>query len=194
MATTKHTTDVLRGYIQDLLAVHRHTAEAMKRHADDDALDTVPGAADLVRETVSMLENHLHDLQTLLGVTGGQGPVGQVKEAVTAVTGFITGIYGQARTDTAPRMLRDDATSIHFIQVCTGMLHTTALAFKDDATARVTSEMIKHHAPIAVRFGEIVPHAVQADLAKDYAVVDANAADRAVRVLQEAWQSASAHG
>jgi hypothetical protein len=194
MAAHTQTSDVVKGYTQDLLATIRHATEAVKRHVEEERLDTVPGAKALVQDTVTMFESHLRELESLLESAGGKGPIGQAKEALTTITGVLAGVYGQIRTDTASRALRDDATSLNFIHNATAMLHATALAFKEDRTARVAERILRDIPPMVMRYADVLPHAAVIGVSKDYAVADSDAPNQTVRLMHEAWQAASAHG
>ena len=76
---------------------------------------------------------------------------------------------------------------------CATMLHTTALALNDSATAVLTLRHIQEYPPLTMALSELLPHAVVADLAADNVpVLNPAAAEEAVRNLNDAWHGASA--
>lgn len=188
----KETRDIIRGYATDLLAVHRHSLEAIKRHANDDDIAKIPGARDIVAQAIAVLEGNMNRLESRLAVLGGQGASGQIKEAVTTATGFLVGLYGQARGEPASRALRDDYAAMSFVLVCTTMLHATARALRDMDTAAVTSAMMHDLPPVIVRLADIVPQAVVAELAIEHGIVDGAADEMTIREIKETWRAASA--
>lgn len=186
-------TDTLRGYIADLISVLRHTCEAVERQSNDSNVCRVSGASRVVQDINQMLRRQLTALEQRQQSLGGSGMVGTVKEAVTSVTGFITGLYDKMRSETASRALRDDYTALNFIYLCTGMLHTTALAVRDVQTAELTRQNMDELPPRIMALHGLVPHAVVADLGADgVPISDAQAADTAVRSMENAWRSISA--
>jgi len=90
-------------------------------------------------------------------------------------------------------MLRDDHTALSFVTVCTTMLHTTALALNDSATAALTLRHIQEYPPLIMALGELLPHAVVAELIADNSLaVNPGAAEEAIRNLNDSWHGASA--
>lgn len=180
--------DTIKGYVGDLIAVHRHVLEAIKRHVEDKELTALPDAESTLHDTITVLTRNMRGLEERLQALGGPGAAGQIKEAVTTMTGFLTGVFGQVRGETASRMLRDNYTAINFIMICATMLHTTARAFRDDYTASVTHNIMNELPPVLMRLADLVPHAVVADLAKKYPAIDNTADESAIREAREAWR------
>ena len=183
--------DIVRGYTADQIAAHRHVLEAITRHAEDPSLSKVPGASVVIARAVEMLAAHIKLLDARVTALGGQGPVGGLKEAVTSVTGFLTGLYGQVRGETASRMLRDDYTGINFLLVCTTMLHTTARAFNDEQTTDVTSIIMRDLPGVLMTLQDLVPEAVVIDLAADHPELDRRADSMAGMEIKAAWRAAA---
>lgn len=184
--------DIIRGYVADQIAAHRHVLEAVTRHAEDPSLSRVAGAQAAVARAVSTLAAHLGMLDLRVEALGGQGPIGGLKEAVTSVTGYLTGLYGQVRGETAARMLRDDYTAINFLLVCATMLHTTARAFKDEQTASVTSTIMGDLPTLLLTLQNLVPEAVVVELAADHPEIDRRADTMAMMEIKAAWHASSA--
>jgi len=180
----------VRGYINDLMAVQRHVADAMERHASEKDLARVAGGTEATRSAVALIRQSSKRFEQRLAALGGPGAVGQLKEAVTTVTGFLAGVYGQARPETASRMLRDDATALNFLMVCAGMLHATAVALRDMETAGLTNELLRDLPPVLMKVNDLVPRAVLVNLADEHPV-DRGADEAAVREIHAAWRGAS---
>lgn len=187
-----------RQYLGDLIAVNEHVSKAMLRQKDDEGLARVRGAGTLIAHAQGVLDRHRAALEVRVKSMGeGDGATlgGAIKDAVNAVTGTLAGLYGKARGETASRMLRDDYTAMNFVSVCTTMLHTTALALNDTATADLTRQHLQDYPALIMALNDLVPHAVVADLMADkVAVTEHAAAHHAVDHVHEAWASASVAG
>lgn len=187
----KDAREIIKGYATDLLAVHRHMLEAMKRHAVDEQVRSLPGALDVVNRATEVLRSNMTRLEARLSGMGGQGAAGQIKEAITTASGFLAGIYGQARGEPVSRDLRDDYTAMSFVMVCTTMLHATARALNDPETAGVTMQMMRELPPVIMRLSELVPRAVVAELASEHGIMDGSAEETTIREVKETWRTAS---
>lgn len=193
MAATSQ--DTVRSYTADLLAVLRHCHGAILRHVDDEQVRRISNAGPLLRDMDAKLARQIAALERRLEELGGAGAVGSAKEMVTSVSGFLAGIYGKMRGEKASRMLRDDYVALNFMTVCATMLHTTALALADARTAELTKGFLNDYPPLIMELGELVPHAVIADLGADeIAISDSQAGLRAAEELREAWQAAPHSG
>ena len=80
-----------------------------------------------------------------------------VKKAVGEVLGVAAGFYSKVRSDeTASRALRDDFGALCCGTVCE-MLHTTALAMKDDRTADLALRSLKDFLPLIMAISRAMP-------------------------------------
>lgn len=183
--------ETTRGYLNDLLAVHRHVLEAIKRHADDKNIQDLPDAVTTLNDTTTILTRNIRHMEARLETMGGPGAAGQIKEAVTTVTGFLTGLFGQVRAETASRMLRDNVTALNFLMTCAEMLDTTAHALGDEHTASVTHNIMHELPPVILRLTDLVPHVVVHDLARQHPELNLSADERTIRETRESWRSAS---
>jgi hypothetical protein len=178
-------------YVNDLIAAHRHTLEAVRRHERDDDLHVVPGAHAAVSALAAGLERHIALLESRAQAMGGQGVVGNLKEALTTVTGTLTGLYGAVRSETPSRMLRDDATAANFLMTCTTMLYATARALGDNTTAGAAEDIMKRFPPLIMELQGVLPEAVVIDVSKDHPGANPAADEETVRQVKIAWRSAS---
>ncbi len=191
MATSPNET--VRSYLGDLIAVVDHVSQAVAKQAENDDLRRIAHAGRVIENLKSVLARHHAELQAHLTAIGGASAGGVVKETLGAVAGAVAGLYGKMRGETASRMLRDDCAALSFVTACATMLHTTALALNDSATAVLTLRHIQEYPPLTMALSELLPHAVVADLAADNVpVLNPAAAEEAVRNLNDAWHGASA--
>jgi len=183
---------IVRGYLDDLIAVVHHVSGAVERQCASDTLAQFPEGSFLVQRIDSVLKRHLAALEYHAKAEGGSGPQGVLKDLVTSVTGFAAGVYGAMRGETASRMLRDDYTALSFVTICTGMLQTTALSVGDASTAALTQQHLTELAPMVLAVHDHLPTAVISDLTRDkVSIMNTGAAEITVRQMKSAWQAAA---
>lgn len=178
-------------YATDLLAAHHHVAEAIARQVTDERVLKMSDASGVLYEVHGTVQRHFHDLEAQLRNSGGLGAAGQMKEALTSVSGFLAGLYGQLRGEPVSRMIRDDLSAVHFLHTCTSMFHTTARACGDTTFAACAEAMFKDHAVLLMRLSDVLPRVVLRELPPGE-TVDSSAAEVTIRANSEAWHSAAA--
>jgi len=185
--------EIVRSYLGDLIAVLDHVSQAVAKQAGNDDFRRIAHAGRVIDNLNSVLIRQHADLEAHVKAVGGTSGGGVMKDMLGAITGAVAGLYGKMRGETAARMLRDDYTALSFVTVCSTMLHTTALALDDSATAALTLRHIQEYPPLIMALSELLPHAVVADLAADKVpVVNPAAAEEAIRNLNDSWHGASA--
>ncbi len=185
--------ETVRSYLGDLISVLEHVSQAVAKQASDDDFRRIAHAGRVIDKLHSVLIRQRGDLEAHVKAMGGTSGGGVLKDMLGTVTGALAGLYGKMRGETAARMLRDDYTALSFVTACTTMLHTTALALDDSATAALTFRHIQEYPPLIMALSELLPHAVVADLAADKVpVVNAAAAEEAIQNLNDSWRGASA--
>ena len=185
--------EIIRSYLGDLIAVLDHVSEAVSIQAGNEDFRRVAHAGRVIDNLNTVLVRQHADLEAHVKSMGGTSGGGVLKDVLGTVAGALAGLYGKMRGETACRMLRDDHTALTFVTVCTTMLHTIALALDDSATAALTLRHIQEYPPLILALGELLPHAVVADLIADKnLVVNLAAAEQAIRNLNDSWHGASA--
>jgi hypothetical protein len=188
-ATAENTVE---GYLGDLIAVNRHVGEAIARHAKDERVHRIAGAGQALEHADTVLTAHRAALEAYAKTVGGTGWAGALKDSVTTVTGFITGLYGTIRGEAASRMLRDDYTGVSFVLICTQMLHTTAIATGDVTIKTMLYEHIEQLAEVIMKINRVLPQAVVTDLGSDgVPLSNPRAGEEAARAHAQAWKQAS---
>lgn len=183
--------ETIRSYIGDLIAVVDHVAEALAKQAGDNDLRRVPRVGGVIDSARLVLVRHQADLQAHVKSMGGASGGGVIKDMLSSAAGVAAGLYGKMRGETVSRIIRDDYTALSFLTACTTMLHTTALALNDTATADMTRRQLNDYPPLIMALSELLPHAVVADLGSDdISVVSPGAADQAAQDAGDAWRRA----
>jgi hypothetical protein len=184
--------ELLVGYMNDMLAVERELHAVFRRQKEDERVKRYPDTAALLSRIEDTIDHHLESLGRGLEILGGDESM--LKKAVGAVLGVAGGLYDKVRPDDkVSRMLRDDNTALTFASVCYQMLHTTALAKKDQATADLALANLKDYTPLVMELADELPRLLVRELADEGKVpADESAAEQAVRNTREAWGEASA--
>src|SRR5215208_3228145 len=177
--------DNLRPYVADMSAVERHILEAVERQLGDDSTKSFPEALQLLRRVEGALNRHVQALESHLKSFDGGSLAGTVKETVTGVLGVFAGLYDKVRKEQVSRMLRDDYTALNLAAISCTMLHTTALANREQATADLALRHLRDLAPLIMEINEVIPQVVVRELTEEGKAYDASLAQRAARDTQE---------
>jgi hypothetical protein len=183
---TESVSQALRTYVNDMIALDKHILEAVERQCEDENVKSDTQVIELVDHIRNRLGHHVSDLETHVARLGS-GVGATVKQAVTSVLGVAAGLYDKVRKDPVSRMLRDDYTALNLAAISNTMLHTTALALRDQAVADTALSHLRDLVPLIMHLNEIVPYVV-ADELTDEGSVNANAAPEAVSNTQAAWK------
>ena len=113
-----------------------------------------------------------------------------VKGAAFKALGVAAGFWDQIRQqDQVSRMIRDDYTALSFAAVCYHMLHTTALALKDQRLADISASHLKDITPLIVDASKTICIVVAHELADEDKAIDGSVGPQAVENTQKAWSS-----
>lgn len=179
----------LNSYLNDMLGVERELHGAFRRHKRDEHVQQYTAAKRVVDEAEDRIDRHIAALEDAVRRYGGESTA---KKAVGAVMGAAAGLLDKARDDKVSRILRDDYTALSFASVCYEMLHTTALAMQDAATADLALRHLRDYTPMVMQIGEVLPGVITDELTREGKVSAApGAADQAVRNTRSAWSEAS---
>ncbi len=182
--------DVLRKYVSDMVAVVRHVHEAVERQIHDDDTAKFPEAKALLADIsveLNTQRSHLDGLSKEIEA----GHFATAKEAVTAATGFLTGLYDSLRSHPISKDLRDDYVALTLCCVAYEMLHSTGLAVKHAPTAELALRHLQQLTPYVNKIGQLIPQVVVRELSERGVEVDMASADIAAKNNHEAWTGTS---
>ncbi len=182
-------TATLRMYVNDMITLQKHILEAVERQAEDERVKNEAQTIELiskVKQTVSLQVDELQGQVERLGSQVGA----TVKQAISHTLGVLAGLYDKVRKDPVSRMLRDNYTALNLSSISYTMLHTTGLAFKDQAVADLALKHLEALTPLIIRHNEIVPNVVAAELLDDSGSAEEVAVSGvAVENTQQAWKA-----
>lgn len=179
-------TELLSTYVSDCLALERHMAEAFDRQTNDSSVREHAEAKPLLDKLHQVSRTHIDALDMHLRALGGHA-ISPVKEAVTSVLGMAAGMIDKVRPYSVSKMLRDDYTALGMAAMSYTMLHTTALALHESATADLALRHLQDWTPLIVEISEAIPFVVLRELQTNALAIDANAASEALRNTHATW-------
>jgi hypothetical protein len=175
-------------YIGDVVALESHIEEALDRQLGLTNEDPVAGPA--VREFHTLVKGNrdrMRSLQDSVGSTAGN----PIKEIGSSLLGKAAGMIDKIRTEGISKALRDDYTAFNMAAISYTMLHTTAVALKNDRVASVAEQNLTGYAAAIQQINRLIPKVVVSELAKDGHQVAAEAPASTVKIVQRAWKSTS---
>src|SRR5215216_3801191 len=184
--------DSLQQYVSDMLAVERHMLPAFENQSKDDRFAPYPEARRLVNKIEATIHSHINGLKQHLENLGGDA-ASPVKSAVTAALGMAASVIENMRTDPISKNLRDDYTVLNLTAVSYTMLHTAGQALMDEQTADLSANFLRDYTPLIAEINEVIPEVVVSELRDETEILDADAAKRAIKRTQEAWQGDHVH-
>ncbi len=191
MATTSDKNpETLRTYVNDMVTLQKHILEATEQQAADDRVKSEAQTIELITKVKHTVTQQVDDLEKQVARLGSE-TTAAAKQTVGHVLGVFAGLYGKVRKDPVSRMLRDGYTALALSSISYTMLHTTALAYHDQAVADLALAHLQQLTPLIMRYNEIVPNVVTAELQDEGPGIDTSVADEAIQNTQEAWKPQS---
>lgn len=178
--------EVLNKYVTDMVGVIKHIHEAVERQLQDDDTHKFPEARVLLTSLASELNSQRSHLDGLATEINAQH-LSAAKEALTAATGFMAGIYDHLRHHPVSKDLRDDYVAVTMACVAYEMLHTTGLAVQHRETADLALRHLRQLTPYVTQIGQLIAQIVMKELGDKGVAVDTSAAEIAARNNREAW-------
>jgi hypothetical protein len=177
--------EVLQNYVTQMMALERQLMEMIETYIDDRTFNRYPKALESLRMIHPVMRSHVATLESLVA-RNETGPIW--REAVSTVTNVVYGLYGRMRPEKTSTLLRDMYMNLNLISVNYSMLHTTALALKDNDTAELALRHLKAVTPLVINLSEVIPRVVLEELVGDQVDINAGIGEEAVRNTHEAWR------
>lgn len=185
MATPNET---LTTYVGDMHALITHGLQAVGRQIDNLKEKSLrhPEAYSALQEIHRTLQAQSTMLDARLTALGGSATK-PFKEAVSTVTGFVSGVLGDIRSEEAAKALRDDYTYLARTSVGYMMLHTTAAGLADAETAALAEACYRDSARLAMQIDHVMPTLVLQELREDGLPVT-DVSEETLRMVRKAWK------
>jgi hypothetical protein len=186
----RSTHQTIADWIGDIVALESHVEEAMDRQLPlTSGSPDVSAAFKRFHDAVLGSKRRAEAYQQEYGSTSGN----PIIKAGSTLLGKAAGMIDQMRNDSASKALRDDYTAYNHLAIAYTMLHTTALAFNDTATAQFAKQGLTTYAGLVQEINHLISDAVVADLAdnEDEKPTNTNVASEAKKVIDAAWSATS---
>jgi ferritin-like metal-binding protein YciE len=176
-------------WLGDLVALESHVEEAMDAQLKLEGEQALTAAIQRFHDTVRDSKQRAVSFQEQYGSEPGN----PVVKAGSNLLGKAAGVIDKLRNDSISKALRDDYTAYNHLAIAYTMLHTTAMAFADEATMRFAEEGLRTYAGLVQDINRLIPDAVLADLRQgDHALVlDPGITDACRATIDGIWQSTS---
>ncbi len=181
-------TPTINTYISDMLALERHMLVPIEKQQNDSAVQAEAGAARLVDEIASVANAHVDALTTRLDAVGGHAG-SPIKSAASSVAGVVAGTINSVRKTEVSKDIRDDYTAMCLASAGYTMLHTTALALGDHATATLAEKHLSEYAACIMKASAALPSIVLSELSEEGVTIDPSVAQKARKDIEEAWST-----
>lgn len=177
-------------WVGDIVNLESHIEEAMDRQ-----LTLKPGSQDTAQaiqhfhDTVRASKYRAQDFQKTLGKTKGGG----IQETASELLGKAAGLIDKVRKDSVTKALRDDYVAFNLAAVSYTLLHSTALALKDQKTVDFAEKGLETYAGLVQKVNTILPQATVDDLVKndEVPVADSSVAAEARKTIDRIWTTTS---
>lgn len=177
-------------WVGDIVNLEGHIEEAMDRQLTlKPASQEVSQAIQHFHDTVRASKYRAEDYQKTLGATKGSGVV----QTAAEVLGKAAGLIDKVRKDTVTKTLRDDYVAFNLAAISYTLLHSTALALKDQKTVAFAEKGLETYASLVQKINSIIPQATVDDLVKndEVPVADSTVADEARKTIDRIWAKTS---
>ena len=187
-STTKPT---INTYVSDMLALEQHLSQPIDHQVKDESVAKSPHAARVINEILTNTTSHIEALNQRLESLGGHAG-SPVKSGVASVLGVAAAAIGNARKTEVSKYLRDDNAALALVSAGYTMLHTTALAFGDSATAALAQKNLADTATSVMRISGVLPIVVLAELTEEGLAIDTSVSSEVERNVENAWKDGGA--
>ena len=188
MATSSDkNTATLKTYVNDMVTLQKHILEAVSGQLDDERAKSEAQTVELLVKVKHTTAQQVEDLEKQVARLGSE-VTATAKQAVGHVLGVFAGIYDKIRKDPVSRMLRDGYVALNLSSISYTMLHTTGLAYHDQVVADLALAHLQQLTPLIMRYNEIIPNVVAAELADEGPGIDTGVGAEAIENTQQAWK------
>ena len=179
--------ETLKTYVNDMVTLQKHILEATEYQVADQRVKNEAQTIELISKVKHTVVQQVEELEKQVERLGSE-PTATAKQAVGHVLGVLAGLYDKVRKDPVSRMLRDGYVALNMSSISYTMLHTTGLAYHDQTVADLALAHLRQLTPLIMRYNEIIPNVVAAELSDEGAGIDTSVGSQAIDNTQEAWK------
>jgi ferritin-like metal-binding protein YciE len=189
MGTT--TQDAIHNYVTDMIALEDLLAKSVA--AQVSAHDDNAQAAAFFRQVEATVDQHISQLKQIAeshdaGVLNAVGDA--IKRGGSMLAGMGAAAMDMVRNEKLAKNLRDDATAFSLATTGYYMLHVTATALGETATANTARQFMQDYSSVVTRLHDMIPEAIIEVLREDELPIVAGVGDAARKTYREVWAQA----
>ena len=188
--TNEKNRNAISDWTGDIVALVGHIEEALDHQLKLESNSTaVTGLIRELHDTVRDDKKRALAFQESVGSTPGN----PVIKTGSELLGKAAGLIDRMRNDSVAKALRDDYTALNHLAVSYSMLHTTAMALKNDAAKNFAEEGLRTMATLVQRINDVMPEAVFQELVdnEDVDVMDPNVVAECRAEINRIWKQTS---
>ena len=186
-APTDQGAKTIADWLGDMVALESHIEEALDRQIA--VVKDSPHAAPAVQRFHDMVKANRDTMKAHMEETGSTAG-NPVIEAGAAVLGKAAGLIDKIRSEGVSKSLRDDYTAFNHAAMAYTMLHVTALALGDRATATLAEKGLRGYAGAVQEINHLIGDVVIWELEKDgHLITDINAAGQNREAVDAIWKA-----
>jgi hypothetical protein len=175
--------DTVARCLADIRALERYLLEVVELQRAEDALSASEEGSRLVEETKQLLQSHVERVDRHLSHLEGARDC--LRNSTALMAGAFIGFFSKNRAHEPAKMLRDDYTLLNLASASYLILHTTAVALRDESTAELALTHHRELTPLIADIARALPSTVIRDLTARFGGIDRTAAERTAGVLNE---------
>ena len=187
--TDKQIHQEIADWLGDIVALESHVEEAMDAQLTLEASPELTSAIQRFHDEVRDSKQRAVEFQKNYGSEAGNPVIKMGSELL----GKAAGVIDKLRKDSVSKALRDDYTAFNHTAIAYTMLHTTAMAFNDSATAQFAEQGLRTYAGLVQDLNHVIPAAVVHDLVvgEHAPVIDPTAVQQSQDTIANVWQTTS---
>ena len=179
---------VIHENISDLLGIEQHALQRIERQTHDERVKKFSTAHQMLKKIRGVLNSHVAELERHLSTVNGGIEV-KLKKTATSIASSIANVYDRFRTgEPVSRLLRDDYTMLNLSVISYAMMHTTALALREDEIAAMANAHMIDLTPLIVELSDIIPFVLAEELADEWKIEHTAVAQQAAAQYRRAWR------
>ena len=180
---------ILQKYVSDMVALETHIEQAIDKQVKENKDN--PELSGKYEKFAAVLKQHVAALTDRLTQLGGAAN-SPVKTTVAAVAGVAAGLVDKVRSEEVSKEFRDDYTALNLSLISYQMLHTTAIALNDQATADLAARNVKDNADFVMEIQRLIPAVVVSELKKNnpelVSTLNEQGADATQKLIDSIWK------
>jgi hypothetical protein len=175
--------------VSNMVALQKHVLEMVQKQSGEQRVRSHSETSSVINRIDYVLKEQIAQLERHHSSLGEAATSSAMKQAMSAVSGFVSGIQNRVRSEPVSRMLREDYAGLSMIAMDYTILHTTALALDDKQTAEIAQKNLGLITPLIVDISKLLPSVVVHEMSEGGTTEKPDVAQQALKNTQKAWDT-----